>query len=90
MYFLYILYSSKIDKFYIGVTADLEERIIKHNRKSKGFTNTGRPWIIVYSEPYADKKTAHLRETQLKNWKNRDRIVDLINTGSDPPDQPAG
>ncbi|HAA18711.1 MAG TPA: excinuclease ABC subunit C, partial [Cytophagales bacterium] len=31
MFFCYILYSESIDKFYIGHTASLEERIRKHN-----------------------------------------------------------
>ncbi|HCI56350.1 MAG: GIY-YIG nuclease family protein [Bacteroidales bacterium] len=34
-----MLYSGKLDKYYIGYTADIEGRLLRHNRKSKGFTS---------------------------------------------------
>ncbi len=86
MYFVYILYSSKIDKYYIGFSADINDRLLKHNRSTKGFSSTGKPWEIVYSEMFLDKKNAMKREKQLKNWKNRDRIITLITSGSEHPD----
>jgi putative endonuclease len=36
---VYILYSASLDKFYVGYTAQLEERFLRHNQKSKGFTS---------------------------------------------------
>ncbi|MCX6327096.1 MAG: GIY-YIG nuclease family protein, partial [Bacteroidia bacterium] len=49
-------------------------------------SNLGRPWLLVYSEQYQTKKEAMLRENQLKNWKNRERLETLIKKGSEPPD----
>ena len=86
MFFIYIIYSQKLDKYYIGYTTDIEDRLSKHNRNSKGFTNTGKPWILVYSESFSSKKEAMEREKQLKNWKNRDRLEKLIKAGSEHPD----
>ncbi len=86
MYYLYIIYSQKIDKYYIGYTADIDGRIAKHNRVSKGFTNFGKPWILVYTETYASKQEAMAREKQLKSWKNKERLKSLIKAGSDHPD----
>ena len=34
-FYVYILYSSFKDKFYIGFTSNLEERLIRHNKKTK-------------------------------------------------------
>ena len=88
-YFVYILYSEKLDKYYIGSTGDLEDRLRKHNRSRSGFTATGKPWIIVYTEVLGNKTDALLREKQLKKWKNRDRIESLIqksSVGSEHPD----
>ena len=48
-FFIYILHSPSKDKFYIGFTSDLEERIIRHNQKSKGFTGNTNDWKIVYT-----------------------------------------
>jgi putative endonuclease len=86
MYTVYIIYSSKLDKYYIGYTADINDRLLKHNRKSKGFSNLGRPWSLVYSQSFENKKDAMQRELQLKGWKNRERLEALIRSGSEHPD----
>ena len=90
MYTVYILYSEKINKYYIGFSSDVQDRLRKHNNASKGFTNTGRPWIIVYTESFDTKKDAEDREAQLKRWKNRTRLEALINSGSEHPDFQSG
>ena len=86
MYTVYILYSAKLDKYYIGSSADIIGRLRRHNSHSKGFTSTGRPWILAYSEEFAGKQEAVARERQLKMWKNRDRLEALIYKGSERPD----
>jgi putative endonuclease len=86
MYSVYIIYSQKLDKYYIGYSTNVEDRLKKHNSISKGFTNLGKPWILMYSEQYESKKEAMTREKQLKNWKNRERIEKLIKIGSEHPD----
>ena len=86
MYTVYIIYSQKIDKYYIGFSSNVNERLSKHNRNSKGFSNTGKPWILVYQETFSNKKDAMARENQLKNWKNRERLESLIKSGSEHPD----
>ncbi len=86
MYAVYILYSSKLDKYYIGYSADIIGRLRRHNSHSKGFTSTGRPWILVYSELFADKHDAESREQQLKKWKNKERLKKLIEKCSEHPD----
>ena len=86
MYFVYIIYSPKLNKYYIGFTADINDRLAKHNSKSKGFSNLGKPWQLVYSEKFDTKKEAMSREKQLKNWKNRERLQALFKAGSEHPD----
>jgi putative endonuclease len=56
-----------MDKFYIGYTANLQERIIRHNQKSKGFTGKVSDWTIVYTE----QSEALLRENKSKAGKVR-------------------
>lgn len=86
MYSVYILYSEKLDKFYIGFSANISDRLLKHNRSNKGFTATGKPWLLMYSESFSTKKEAMAREQQLKNWKNPERLRSLIQAGSEHPD----
>jgi putative endonuclease len=77
-YHFYILYSAILDKYYLGHTADLPERIRKHNTHHKGFTGKSSDWQLVYSEIYPSKTEAYARERQVKAWKNRTRIEELI------------
>ena len=90
-YYVYVLYSEKLNRYYIGSTSDLEDRLKKHNGTHKGYTSSGQPWILVYNEGYESKSEAILRERQLKTWKNRERLEALIrrdqsSAGSEHPD----
>jgi len=81
----YILWSVKADKFYIGhTTDDIEERIRRHNSNHKGFTGHFRDWKLVYLENYFDKNLAYKRELEVKGWKSKNRIQQLI-AGSEHP-----
>ena len=77
-YSIYILHSLTKDKFYIGYTANLSERIIRHNQKSKGFTGSTNDWILVYHEEFNSQTEAIQREKQIKNWKSKIKIQELI------------
>ncbi len=78
-YCVYILYSSYLDRYYIGYTGtDVSERLKKHNVNHKGFTGKKADWIIKYKEVFEGKAEAMLREKQLKKWKSRILIDKLI------------
>ena len=77
-YSIYILHSLTKDKFYIGYTANLTERITRHNQKSKGFTGSTNDWILVYHEEFNSQTEAIQREKQIKNWKSKVKIQELI------------
>jgi len=86
MYTVYIIYSERINKYYIGFTSNIQDRLRKHNNHSKGFSYSGKPWVLVYSELFDTKKEAMAREVQIKKCKNRERIEQLISAGSEHPD----
>ena len=77
-FIVYILFSQNKNRFYVGFTSKLEERIIRHNQKSKGFTGNTNDWKVVYTENYVSKEEAHKRELQIKSWKSRIKIQELI------------
>ena len=56
----------------------LSERLRRHNTNHKGFTGKGSDWVLVYNEKFDDYQQAHLRELQLKSWKSRKAIEQLI------------
>ncbi|MGG7035029.1 MAG: GIY-YIG nuclease family protein [Flavobacterium sp.] len=49
MHYLYIIYSKTADKFYIGETQNLEERLQKHNEHlyNNSFTKIASDWKLV-------------------------------------------
>jgi putative endonuclease len=77
-YIVYLLFSEIKNRFYSGFTSNLEERIIRHNQKSKGFTGNVNEWKIIYTEKYETKELAQQRELQIKSWKSRIKIQELI------------
>ena len=77
-YTVYILHSLAKDKFYIGYTSNLTERIVRHNQKSKGFTGSTNDWVLVYHEEFITQSEAIQREKQIKSWKSKIKIKELI------------
>ncbi|MBU8892590.1 MAG: GIY-YIG nuclease family protein [Bacteroidales bacterium] len=50
----------------------------RHNSNHKGFTGKVNDWEIVYQESYQTKELAYARERQVKKWKSKVRIQELI------------
>jgi putative endonuclease len=81
MPFTYILYSEKLNKYYVGSCVNLERRFYEHNIGHSKFTSTGIPWKIVYSEEYPTLTEAKKREAQIKKMKSKKFIENLILKG---------
>ena len=79
-FFTYILYSASIDKYYVGQTNDIHKRLHRHNAGLNRFSKRGIPWIIVYFEDFSSRAEAMRRERQIKAWKSRTKILELIHT----------
>ena len=77
-YFVYILYSKKLDKYYIGTSHDPEKRLKYHNIGKKGWTKRGIPWELAFQKEFRDKLTAMKEERQIKNQKSKKYIEKLI------------
>jgi len=80
LFHVYLLFSESKNRYYIGHSSDLEARLIRHNQKSKGFTGNTNDWKVVYTEHYNSKEEAQKRELQIKSWKSRIKIQELIST----------
>jgi len=81
-YYVYIIYSQSLDKYYVGYTHDPEERLGKHNAGATTSTRRGVPWKLMYIEEYENKTDAIKRENQIKRMKSRKFIENLIRRGS--------
>ena len=79
MFTVYILYSISFCKTYVGFTSNLQERIKSHNfLDKKGWTKRYRPWIILHTEEFENKRFAMEREKFYKSGVGRDFIKELI------------
>ncbi|MEK7067487.1 MAG: GIY-YIG nuclease family protein [Patescibacteria group bacterium] len=74
MHYVYILQSFKINKLYIGSTADLRNRIIEHNLGQTKSTKFGRPWKLIYYEAHLNKTLALKAEIFYKTGQGRRQI----------------
>ncbi|HMT10693.1 MAG TPA: GIY-YIG nuclease family protein [Ignavibacteria bacterium] len=77
MFYVYVLKSVQCDRFYIGQTMDLEERLKWHNSPRARWTKRYQPWEIVYKETFATRSEAILREAELKALKNIRSFLNL-------------
>ena len=78
MYYVYILYSKKLSKKYIGVTKNLKIRIEQHKNKLVPFTSKINDWELIYYEVFSSKLNAYSEEKFLKSGKGRERIKFLL------------
>ena len=81
-YYVYILYSISLNKYYTGSTANIEERIKRHNAGATSSTKSGRPWKIVFSREFKLKSDALKLESYIKKMKSRQFVIELINSGN--------
>jgi putative endonuclease len=77
-FWIYILKSEKIGRFYIGQTRDVKSRLQKHNEGNVSSTKPYRPWQLVYTEQYLTRADAMNRERYIKSMKSSFFIKDLI------------
>ena len=79
MHHVYVLFSPKYDKIYIGESTNIGDRFISHNLDTnKGWTSRYRPWVLVYAEKCEGKSAALKREKQLKSAAGRRWIWEEI------------
>ncbi|MBI4810884.1 MAG: GIY-YIG nuclease family protein [Ignavibacteriales bacterium] len=71
MYYVYVLWSTKLKKRYVGSTEDINKRLKEHNAGKTTFTKSGIPWSLIYHETYTEKHTARKREIFLKSGQGR-------------------
>jgi putative endonuclease len=80
--YVYILSNKNRTVLYIGVTNDLERRMVEHkNGIGSFFTKKYNVNDLVYYEIHNNINQAIAREKQLKEWK-REWKVDLIKTAN--------
>jgi len=72
MTYVYILQSLKeLERYYVGVTADLRARLQKHNAGEVSHTSKYAPWTIKTYIAFCDESQALALERYLKSASGR-------------------
>jgi len=77
---VYVLFSSKLNNFYIGSCRDLSYRINQHlNKKFTGsFTARAEDWILYLSIDELEYQQARMIEEHIKRMKSKTYIQNLL------------
>ena len=80
MHFLYIIYSKKVNKYYIGETSNPENRLKQHNEHyfKANFTKAASDWEIVLSFQCNTREDDVFLERFIKKMKSRRFIEKVI------------
>ena len=78
-FFVYILYSISTDRFYIGQTENLEERLIQHNTVyfKNSYTHSVKDWVVFHKIECVSREQAVRIELHIKKAKKRNYLLDL-------------
>ena len=82
MHFVYIIYSARLDRYYIGESQDPEVRVEFHNRGLQRYTKRASDWRMVFKGSYCNRTEAQIVERKIKSSKSRKTIQRWIE-GSD-------
>ena len=69
--FVYVLYSERTGKRYIGHTHDLNKRLEEHNGGRVKSTKAGLPWGVIAYKEYLSRSEARWVERSLKKSKKK-------------------
>jgi putative endonuclease len=80
MPYTYILFSEKLNKYYVGACTDMERRMYEHNIGHSKFTSTGIPWKLAYKQYFETLILAKQFEAKIKKMKSRKYIIELVSS----------
>jgi putative endonuclease len=66
MFWVYIIYSEKLHKYYVGSTNDIDDRLYRHNAGHSWFTSKGCPWRFITAFEREIRAEAVRLEKQIK------------------------
>ena len=79
-HFVYVIYSVSADKYYIGETSDVNERIKQHNSGfyESSFSKQASDWEIYWMLECKSRSQALKIEQHIKKMRNRKFYANLV------------
>jgi putative endonuclease len=79
MFYVYILYSEKLDRFYVGYSENPELCLAdRHNMGRVKATKNGIPYILKSKKSFPSELEAIREERHIKSMKSRKYILELL------------
>jgi putative endonuclease len=78
MFYVYILYSEKCDRHYIGYCHDMALRLDRHNSGMVTATRNCRPYVVKGTKVFSKEQEARREELRLKKAKSRKYLEWLL------------
>ncbi|RPJ28154.1 MAG: GIY-YIG nuclease family protein [Chloroflexi bacterium] len=66
LFFVYILRSQRLERYYVGSTENVEKRLHEHNSGKSASTRAGMPWELIHTECFRTRSEAMLQERKIK------------------------
>jgi putative endonuclease len=80
VFHVYVLRSAVTGRLYTGSTADVHDRLRRHNSGESKATRHGIPWTLVHTETFATRAEAVRRECYYKTGRGREELKALPGT----------
>ena len=77
MIIVYAIRSSSRNYVYVGMTNDLERRLMEHNNGENRSTKAYKPFALIYSEEFPDRISARIKERYLKSGVGKEFLKTL-------------
>jgi putative endonuclease len=78
MYYLYLLLNEAKTRTYVGVTEDLNKRLVKHNAGRIKSSSPYRPYKIIYTESYETLTEDRRKEKFYKSITGRRKLKEIL------------
>jgi putative endonuclease len=84
MFFVYILHSMALNRYYVGQSSDVAKRLTEHRSGQARSTRAARDWELLFIQSVSGRREAVLLERRIKKAKSCRTIERFI---KDPRNQ---
>lgn len=77
-YYVYAIYNQDKNYIYVGLSDNLQRRMNQHNKGYNRTTKPYRPFKILITEKFEDRKETRKREKYLKSGCGKEYLKKLI------------
>ena len=75
---VYILYSRSLNKYYVGQSSNIEDRLKRRNSGRSKYTKSGIPWELIWSKELDSRSEAMSLERKIKSRGAKRYLEDIF------------